>query len=236
MFCPKCGADAGDANFCPKCGAKIPQQPVPSYQPMHIPLNKKGPKKKHKVWKIILVTVLGIILGTIILSIIFPASDETNSSSSSISSKVNESNSSKTSSKPVSSKLATYETKNNGTVSITVNSVDKKDSVSAGLLTEYQPKAGAKILVVNLKVKNTSNEAYSFLVSNFQLYSNDGKKYSPSAMLTAKNYLNAESINPGVSISGDVGFEIPESMKPSDFTLKFQDIVSSDNNISIKLK
>ena len=30
MFCPNCGANAGDANFCSKCGSKLPNQEEPA--------------------------------------------------------------------------------------------------------------------------------------------------------------------------------------------------------------
>lgn len=39
MFCPNCGANAGDANFCSKCGCKLPNQAGTVSQ------NSDGPKK-----------------------------------------------------------------------------------------------------------------------------------------------------------------------------------------------
>lgn len=232
MFCPKCGANAGNANFCPKCGAKLPQ-PEQNYQHSNTSTYKsrwnKGPKKKPTPARIVAGTLSGIIIAVAIIAIFATLIDSGNSSSSS-------SSTSKIASSMVSpTKSVSYKEQNDGEVSIKINSVDEKTSLPAGILTEYTPNSGAKFIVANITVKNISREMYSFLVSNFQLYSSNGNKYSPSAMLTAQNYLNAGSINPSLSITGDVGIEVPESMKISDFTLKFQGLASS-KSLNFKLK
>ena len=115
----------------------------------------------------------------------------------------------------------------NKKVSIKVNSVKEASSISdsTGYL-KYTPDDGGKYIVVNITVKNVGNELYSFVVNNFQAELSDGKQYSPSVLITGNNYLNSGSINPGLSETGNIAFEVPKSVKPSALTLEFQEFLS----------
>ncbi|WP_413778166.1 DUF4352 domain-containing protein [Caproicibacterium sp. XB1] len=114
----------------------------------------------------------------------------------------------------------------NGKVSIKVNSASETSKIEDETgLTYYKPSDGAKFIVVNLTTENVGNEMYSFLCNNFQLIGPDKKQYSPSIMI-AKNYLNSGTINPGLSETGNIAYEVPQSLKTSDCVLEFQEFLS----------
>jgi hypothetical protein len=114
----------------------------------------------------------------------------------------------------------------NGKVSIKVNSVKEAESITDNGLV-YNPDSGGKFIIVSLTAKNTGKELYSFLVNNFQIKSSDGKQYSPDTILTAgSEYLNSGSINPGLSKTGYIAFEVPKGIKLSALTLEFQEFLS----------
>lgn len=79
MFCPKCGADAGNANFCPNCGYNLGDVPVDlmhsqqiaQQQPVRTPRPAPAPpkKKKHHAGKIILGTILVVVVIPLITTI-----------------------------------------------------------------------------------------------------------------------------------------------------------------------
>lgn len=114
----------------------------------------------------------------------------------------------------------------NDDVSIKVNSVQEASSIpdQTGLL-EYTPDEGGKYVVVNITVKNEGKELYSFVITNFQMKGKDDTTYSPS-ILISKDYLNSGSLNPGLSETGNIAFQIPENVKLSDLTLEFQKFLS----------
>lgn len=41
MFCPKCGADAGNGQYCPNCGAEVSAQPFANNYQTYDPNAKK---------------------------------------------------------------------------------------------------------------------------------------------------------------------------------------------------
>lgn len=116
----------------------------------------------------------------------------------------------------------------NDEVSIKVNSVQETNSIpdQTGVL-QYSPDTGGKFVVVNITVKNVGKELYSFVINDFQIKSTDDKQYSPSIMIS-NDYLNNGSINPGLSETGNIAFDIPKGVKLSDLTLEFQKFLSFD--------
>ena len=81
MFCPKCGADVGNANFCPKCGYSLGNVPMdlmhtqgmapqpPTHRPASSPMPAPPKKKKHHAGKIILGTILVVVVISLITTI-----------------------------------------------------------------------------------------------------------------------------------------------------------------------
>ena len=118
----------------------------------------------------------------------------------------------------------------NDKVTIKVNSATESKEISddSGYLS-YKPGAGAKFVLINITAKNIGKSSYSFVVSNFQLDGKDGKQYSPNIMVV-QNYLNNGSMNPGLTETGNIAFEVPENMKLSDLTMRFQEFLSLSSN------
>ena len=114
----------------------------------------------------------------------------------------------------------------NKKVSIKVNSVKEASSIpdTTGIL-QYNPDTGGKFIVINITVKNVGKELYTFVINNFQIYSTDDKQYSPNIMV-ANKYLNDGSINPGLSETGYIAFDVPKETKLSTLTLEFQEFLS----------
>lgn len=240
MFCPKCGANAGDANFCPNCGYNLGDVPVDlmhtqqtTQQPttrIPRPAPKPPKQKKSKGWIpifIVLVIILAIIIGIIALvsGCAATVANQFGGNSfvpTSSTPGIISSNSDASREKPAALGTAV----SNEKVSIKINSVSEVSKIEDETgLTYYQPSSGAKFVVINLTAKNVGKEMYSFLCNNFQIKSKDGNQYSPSLMM-AKDYLNSGTINPGLSETGNIAYDVPQSLKASDLTLEFQEFLS----------
>lgn len=89
-----------------------------------------------------------------------------------------------------------------------VNTVSIKKSIGNDFLST---KADGRFLVVNLSVKNGEKEAINMDASYFKLLRSD-VEYSPVTVLTMDDSIIFEQINPGVTIHGNVVFDIPEDV------------------------
>lgn len=73
---------------------------------------------------------------------------------------------------------------------------------------------------MNLTVKNIGSVAQSFDASSQYVYDNTGKQYSDSsdatitANTTSSQFPVYESVNPGVTVSGIVVFDVPKGVTP----------------------
>ncbi|MCD8375573.1 MAG: DUF4352 domain-containing protein [Oscillospiraceae bacterium] len=111
-------------------------------------------------------------------------------------------------------------TKTIGDWEITATSVEVVDSVSLGLLTEYQASEGCKFVKVNMTITNTGTE-----LDYFQSFSTYAKvvygeyEYSPTMMTGVDEDLTYESVNPLITVSGFLAFEIPDEVINSGETL-----------------
>lgn len=232
MFCPKCGANAGNSNFCPKCGYNLGDVPVdlmhashqPAQQTQHVPiLTPTQPKKKKR--KGCLIGAMSFFITIIVVTVVVAAVASKNPGTfQSVGNASKQSSSDAAQSEgapaPIGSAVS------NGKISIKVNSVSEVSKIEDETgLTYYKPSDGAKFIVVNLTAENVGTEMYSFLCNNFQVMSKDNKQYSPSVML-AKDYLNTGTINPGLSETGYIAYEVPQALKATDLTLEFQEFLS----------
>lgn len=181
------------------------------------------PKKKHGCLMSAVVVIAAIaIIGGIVSTISPPAQTAAASGPSAASIARPAAASSKQEDAPVKIGAAV----DNGKVSIKINFVKEMDKINDGYLS-YSPDTGGKFVVVNLTAKNTGKELYSFVVNNFQIEASDGKQYSPNTIFTAgSDYLNSGSMNPGLSQTGYIAFEVPKEIKLSTLTLEFQEFLS----------
>lgn len=105
---------------------------------------------------------------------------------------------------------------------ITVNDFSYKNSISVGLLREYRSEDGSKYCVINLTVKNIGKEAATFLpyiswgdeaVAKIKW---KDYEYIRSELLFVNDTLSSETLNPLVSTTGDIVFELPDEIIESD--------------------
>ena len=93
---------------------------------------------------------------------------------------------------------------------------------NATLATSYntgfgEQKSANQFLIVNVTVKNIGKEALAMDNGNFVAIDGNGNKYDPKAVFTPVNGVKAfsivDKINPGLSQSGVVVFEVPAGVK-----------------------
>lgn len=108
-----------------------------------------------------------------------------------------------------------------GDVVFKVNKVNTTKKIKDGDFLSYEPDSdGSVFLVVNVTVKNAGKEMITTDSSYFQLLK-DEISYNPSTLITTSgDYFLYDGINPGLSQTGNVVFEIPEDM--SGFILNVQ--------------
>lgn len=245
MFCPNCGHDCGDAKFCPECGFPLSQSsddlpvdiskmsnhrkrrtnsPQPQQQAPTV-IYTNPPRKRHGC------LIAAIIVGIIVIIFLVLVANLTPKLLSTSSNQFTTSQTSVQSVQQAQSEeppVPIGQEANNGKVSIKVNSVSETSKISddTGYLY-YSPSEGARFVLVNITARNVGNEMYSFVISNFQILDSSGNQYSPSVMVK-DNYLNSGSINPGLSETGDIAFEVPKNVSLSDLKMEFSEFLSID--------
>lgn len=125
---------------------------------------------------------------------------------------------------------------------ISITDVKVVDSVSSDYMI-YEPKEeGNKFAQLFVTAQNKGKEADRFLPSFgydddvfVKLYYGDGYEFSATQLLGYDNDLHDSTINPLSSQSGEVAFEIPESVASAsdEVIIKF---ISGEESISIKVR
>ncbi len=116
--------------------------------------------------------------------------------------------------KPVSGTVGDWDIK--------VNEFTYSESVSVGLLHEYKAEDNCKYCVVNLTVKNNGKEAATFLPiitygdATTAKVTWEDLEFVRSELVFSKDNLSTETLNPLVSTSGDIAFELPDDVIESD--------------------
>ena len=102
-----------------------------------------------------------------------------------------------------------------------VNEVSTTTEINDGQFISYKPNNdGAIFYLVNITIRNAGQESITTDTSFFELHK-DKIKYSPSRIITADSgFFYYEGINPGLSQTGSVTFEVPQ--KESGFVLQVQ--------------
>lgn len=110
-----------------------------------------------------------------------------------------------------------------GKVVFKVNSIEETNIVTAGNgVFKYEPSGdGAVFFIVNLTVRNDGNELINTDSSFFKLVSDSGVEYTPSTVITAdEKFFLFDGINPGLSKTGSVLFEVPAGLTGLDLKVK----------------
>lgn len=198
-----------------------------------IGMSTATPQQEPRKKKIGCFSVVGIVLSVILVIVVIAAIGSVDSKDSQSSGKPSASSAVTTA--PTSTSQPVFEPVG-GTVSnweITVNGFEYKDNVSVGLLHQYSSSENAKYCLVNVTVKNIGTESQTFLP--YISFGNDpvakvswnGYEYTRSELLFANDMLSSEQLNPLVTATGDIVFDVPEDLINSDIPPTF--IVNAGN-------
>lgn len=235
MKCTNCGTEH-DANFCPNCGTPSQvtqqspqQQPVFVYQqmtPVAVPKKNKMP-----IGVKILLIVVGVIVAIGVIGSI--AGQNASKSSGQVNTESTDTTISEQSAAPevVEPAFVPLGTRvENGNVAVQINGSSETTviKVDDSGYFKYEADAGTKYIVVNVTLENISKDMERFTISDFQLKTEDGTKYSPTVLITtgSDDYITFESFNPGISKTGNIAFVVPEGVDISTLYLSFQQFLS----------
>lgn len=123
-----------------------------------------------------------------------------------------------TSPEPVKESKPEPVTETVGDWEITINDFSYVQSVSTGLVTEYRAAEGSKYCIVDITAKNIGKEADTFLP--YFTFGDDNTvklvwkeyEYTRSILTWAKDDLCSETMNPLVTASGKIAFEVPDEL------------------------
>ncbi|MCC8120507.1 MAG: DUF4352 domain-containing protein [Oscillospiraceae bacterium] len=99
-----------------------------------------------------------------------------------------------------------------GNWEITATSVVVASSVKINWRMEYQPEDGCKYVKVNMTIKNTGTEVDYFGLYTTAAIVYGDYSYSPTTMIGVNDDISYETVNPLVSVSGFLAFEIPDEV------------------------
>jgi hypothetical protein len=105
--------------------------------------------------------------------------------------------------------------------------------------TDYVVTQGAPYCVMNLSVKNISNQSQTFDSSSQYVYDAGSKQYSVDSTATiganptSSQFMELPTVNPGVSLSGILVFDIPAGVTPTSATLHDS---SLSNGVKVSLQ
>lgn len=95
----------------------------------------------------------------------------------------------------------------------------------------FQSTANGTFIILTVQYKNTANRAMRLDNSAFKLKLED-KTYSPvTIIMTSKDNIFLDTINPGIEKTGKLYFDVPKDIANSnDFVLKLSGNLISDNS------
>ena len=168
-----------------------------------------------KLFKIGCGGIVGLFVLILAIGLIFGETDTKNETTNNASDKKEE--------QPVNKEAGIGEDLSIGKVLFRVNEIGEVNEIKAGNgFLKYTPDAnGAVFLTVNVTVENKDTKMIQTDSSFFKLISSEGAQYSPSTILVAdEKYFLFEGINPGLSLTGNVIFEVPPGL--NDLRLQVQ--------------
>lgn len=100
------------------------------------------------------------------------------------------------------------------TLKFKVNGVKEASTISSGYGSPKTAKNGAKFVVVELGVENTTNSSFDFFPDDgLRLVDSQKREFTtyPDSVGGVTNYLNVRKLAPGVVESGVIVYEVPEN-------------------------
>ncbi|MDQ0232091.1 DUF4352 domain-containing protein [Metabacillus malikii] len=128
-------------------------------------------------------------------------------------------------------------------VSFTVNGVEETNEIKSGNEFIENAKTEGKFIIADVTIENAQKEALTINSSFFKILKDDGTEYEAvtdaevtMAMGDAGTDFFLEQINPGLSKSGKVVFEVPGDLDLTKAVLQCQTGFWGTETIEIKLK
>lgn len=97
-----------------------------------------------------------------------------------------------------------------GKLGFEISSVQTKQELNGGLFDKKE--TNEQFLVLKLSISNRDSRARDLSPTLFTLQDEDGRKYEFVSMASDK-YLKSETVNPGITRTGLLAFEIPKGVK-----------------------
>ncbi len=106
-------------------------------------------------------------------------------------------------------------------LALKINEVGDTKEITENEFLSYKAESG-KYAIVNITIKNNGKEAVSLTNGYFKLVTSDEVEYNPTILIGLDNkYISFESINPGLDVTGNLVFEVPDDLVVSDTVLRF---------------
>lgn len=103
---------------------------------------------------------------------------------------------------------------------LTINEVGETSKISEGDFISYEPDSG-KYALVNVTLKNIGSSSVSLHNGMFKLHTGEAE-YNPTTLIGLNNnYISFESINPGLDITGNLVFNVPDDLSVEKGTIVF---------------
>jgi hypothetical protein len=118
-----------------------------------------------------------------------------------------------------------------GKLNLTVNNIGESDSIrTASGSMEYKTDSG-KFAIVNMTIENKGKKAESVMLNEFILIDSNGAEYVSGMIVDTDNeYLNVDTINPNLDVTGNLAFEIPKDSDVSDYKLVYNSFLGSNKD------
>lgn len=124
-------------------------------------------------------------------------------------------------------------------VTLTVNSAKKVNRISLynGTMYSKPNDEDASFLVVNITIKNKSNDAQDLNMLYFNIIGPDGEEYVPTTIVGSdEEYITLDAINPNLKKTGNIAFSVPNDIKLKNCKLCYNKKGTFDYNHYFKLK
>lgn len=108
------------------------------------------------------------------------------------------------------------------TLKFKVNNSSEKQTLSGGFGTPAIAKEGAKFVVMDLNITNTTNAPFIFLPDDgFRLIDDKNRQFATYGDTIGKvqNYFNVRELSPGISENGVLVYEIPQDSTSYSFAV-----------------
>lgn len=235
--CPDCQKDVSDmAQNCPNCG-----------RPLHMSTNTQQnygyaddidadkPKKKHKKKK---AGCLIAVLAVVVLFIVCVALGSSSSGNAGKNETQKSNVTTTTKAKETDSAIKKGKSGNiSDALSLVVNKTAEQNSISAaGGYMSYKPDSG-KYAIINVTITNNSKKSQSLLLNYFKLIGPDDATYTATIIPAAdEKFITVDTLNPNLSITGNLVFEVPNDLSVSDCKLQYSDFNLFSSISYFKLK